>query len=42
MDYNLQKWIEPSFLVPRNNISKGITPFPSQDFINPGVTFKPS
>ena len=34
MDYNLQKWIEPSFLVPQNN---QITPYPSTDFVNPGI-----
>ena len=34
MDYNLQKWIEPSFFVPKNN---RISSYPSSDFVNPRV-----
>lgn len=34
MDYNLQKWIEPSFYNPFND---RMSPYPSRDFVNPGI-----
>jgi hypothetical protein len=34
MDYNLQKWLEPSFYSPFKNF---ISPYPSTDFVNPGI-----
>ena len=34
MEYNLQKWLEPTFYSPANNL---ISPFPSTDFVNPGI-----
>jgi hypothetical protein len=37
MEYNLQKLIEPSFYTPQQNHLQGLTPYPSKDFINPGI-----
>ena len=34
MEYNLEKWLEPSFYSPDNNF---ISPYPSSDFVNPGI-----
>lgn len=34
MEYNLQKWLEPSFYSPQNNLTSA---YPPNDFINPGI-----
>ena len=34
MDYNLQKWLSPSFYNPNH---QQLTPYPSQDYVNPGL-----
>jgi hypothetical protein len=37
MDYNLEKWIEPSFFTPQQNQHQRLTSFPTTDFVNPGI-----
>jgi hypothetical protein len=37
MEYNLQKLIEPSFFNPQQNHFQALTPYPSKDYINPGI-----
>ena len=34
MEYNLQKWLQPSFYSPQNNFNSS---YPPNDFINPGI-----